>query len=127
MSSIPFNQICVKNSGNKDSEYVFFQVTENCDLGHFIIADNTFDLQGLLSNKLRHVYAFPRHVVKKGEYVMLHTHEGRNDIIPASALSGTVHNFYWNLKEHVWNKTGDSAHFLDIRASLSHKVGPHTE
>lgn len=53
-----------------DDEYILFYAQDDCNLRDYLVHDNTFDADGELSNKLRHMYRFNRTVVaKKGEYV----------------------------------------------------------
>ena len=115
----------ISNTGNKATEYVKFFATEDCNLGHFVIVDNTYDAQGNPSNKLRHFYAFPNHPVKKDDMIVLWTRKGTNDVVTKNQTHKPQHNFFWNLNEHVWNVTGDEVHLLDVREVFAKKVGKY--
>ena len=112
----------VRNVGT-DNEMVFMRASEDLDLGNYIITDSTYRATGTISNKLRHVYEFPSHSVKKGELVALYSKVGKDHVGENTEKPPVrVHRFYWNLKERIWNQTGDRAYLLfaprDDRASV---------
>lgn len=115
----------IKNTGDKATEYVVFTASDDCNLGHYMIADNTFDAKGNPSNKLRHMFAFPHYSVKKDDVIVLWTRKGEKSIGKAHNGTNAQHNFFWNLDEHVWNIGGDTAHLIDIRSSTNKTVGKH--
>ncbi len=106
--------ISVHNHGDFDKEYALLRAEEDCDVGHFILADSTYLENGKVSNKVRHTYWFPDKAINKGDLVSLWTRSGEN--ITTETDTGTpLHRFYWNLKSAVWNDNGDCAVLLDIR------------
>jgi hypothetical protein len=114
--------LIINNSGDKNSEYFCFRAAQDCNLGHYMVADNTFDAKGNPSNKLRHVFAFPSHNVKQNDLIVLWTKDGKNNVGKDTA-GGPQHNFFWNLKENVWNVNGDTAHLIDVRSNQNSTVG----
>lgn len=103
----------IHEQGNAASEYVLFDVVEDCDLVYFGVADTTYSSVTSISNKLRHFFWFPPTKVNKGELVVLRTGVGTDDSFQNSG-GITVHRFYWGLKSAVWNNTGDAAVLFDI-------------
>jgi hypothetical protein len=105
--------IGVHGQGDFDEEYVSLQVLEDCDIGHYVIADSTYFDNGKISNKVRHTYWFPDKQVKKDDIVTLWTKPGTNTT--GTSKSGKpLHRFFWDLKEAVWNDEGDCAVLLEI-------------
>ena len=103
--------VLVKNSGDLKSEHVFLQVDEDCNLGDYVLTDSTYGSHDKPSNKLRHVFFFPRMDVKKGDYVSLWTKEGTYEKATTTTKK-PLHRLYWGLKETVWNIDGDKAFLL---------------
>lgn len=103
----------VKSKGDFDKELVIMEVLEDCDIGHYMLLDNSYSGNGNVSNKVRHSYWFPDKKVKKGDRITLWTKSGTNTEVKTD--NGTPrHRFYWNLKEAVWNDDGDKAVLLEI-------------
>ena len=94
-----------------DEERVFMKANTDLDLGDYIITDATYDANGLLSNKLRHVYEFAERFVEEGQYVCLHSKIGTNTMDKTTG-GFPLHRIYWGLKERIWNQEGDQAHLL---------------
>jgi hypothetical protein len=101
-----------KKEGGADQEYVSLKVKNDCNIGDYLLTDKTFEGEDA-SNKLRHVYWFPRKAVKEGDVVLLYTKKGTNT---QTTSGGTVgHIFYWNLKVAVWNdKQADAAILMKV-------------
>lgn len=64
--------------------------------------DTTFDKDGKISNKNRHVYVFANVSVKKDDYVVLYTKIG-NNVVQNNADGTTSYFFYWNMQSRIWN------------------------
>ena len=77
----------IKDRGN-DEERIVLRVLEDCNLCRYLVLDTTFDKDGNISNKNRHVYAFGDVPVRKGDYVVLYTKVG-NDVRQINA-NGTT-------------------------------------
>lgn len=105
--------ISIHEQGDFDKEYVLMRVREDCDIGHYILADSTYTDSNQVSNKIRHTYWFPDKQVKKGELVSLWTKPGRNTTGKTDDGS-KVHRFFWGLKRAVWNDHGDCAVLFEI-------------
>lgn len=104
--------IGVRNVGT-DNEMVLMRADDDLDVGNYIITDSTYRTNGTISNKLRHVYEFPSHPVEKGQLVALYSKVGKDEVGKNSENPPkTIHRFYWNLKERIWNQKGDQAHLL---------------
>lgn len=110
----------IKSEGSADKEYVLLDVLEDCDIGEYLIADNTFTDKGTISNKLRHVYWFPDKKVKGGELVSLRTGKGKNTEVNNSD-GVKVHRFFWNLESSVWNDNDADAAVLMHISAWTHK------
>ena len=101
----------IHDHGDDKKEYVFLHVLADCNIGEYLMADSTFGADGTPSNKVRHVFFFPKKTVKKGEYISLWTQPGKDTTV-TDADGDTIHRFYWGLKESVWNDDGDCAYLL---------------
>ena len=97
--------------GDETDERITFTVTADCNLGDYILADDTF-ANNKPSNKLRNTFFFPSVAVKKGEWVSLRTKKGKYNVVEATTSSRGGHQFYWGLDKSVWNDSGDCAHLL---------------
>lgn len=104
--------ISVHNRDDASKEHVLLRVTENADVGRYLLCDTTFLGSGKISNKLRHVFWFPDKKVKKGELVSLWTGTG-TDTEAKSTQGVKVHRFYWNLAKPVWNDDKDCAVLIE--------------
>lgn len=106
----------IGNKGTED-EYILFQAVKDCILKDYLIHDDTFDADGEISNKLRHMYRFNRSVkVKAGEYVALYVKkEGDYCVGTIGKIKPTpCHIFYWGLDVDVFNDNGDHLYLLKI-------------
>ena len=107
--------------GDIDDEYVRIDVEEECWLDDFLVMDNTYNENGGVSNKYRHVYHFPFEKVYPGDKIKLYTKEGRNSIPYYTGINRTI-SLYWGLGKSIWNKDGDIIHLIKIAASESKEV-----
>ncbi len=105
--------ISIHNHGDYDKEYVFLQAIEDCDIGHYAVADSTYTNAARVSNKLRHFHWFQDKAIKQGDYVSLRTGKG-TDTVAKTDAGIPIHRFYWGLEKAVWNDTGDCAVLLEI-------------
>lgn len=102
--------IRIADRGN-DNERLIMRAVRKCNLNEYIVLDTTYDEEGIVSNKNRHVYVMPDINVNEGDFIWLYTHEGsyhthKND-------SNTItHNIYWGLDIYVWNNNGDKAYII---------------
>lgn len=100
--------ISIEGKGDLGKEVVWLDVLEDCDLQDYMVSDTTYTGDDTISNELRHMFWFPKRLVKKGDYVALLTREGANGTSTNSRKT-TSHQFYWKLGRTVWNKDGDCA------------------
>lgn len=100
----------IKDRGN-DEERIVLRVLEDCNLCRYLVLDTTFDKDGNISNKNRHVYAFGDVLVRKGDYVVLYTKVG-NDVRQTNVNGTTSYFFYWNMQSHIWNNEQDIAYLV---------------
>ena len=88
----------------------------------YMIVDQTFDDNGVVSNVNRHVYIFPPCVVKRGDVVRLYTREGRDSSFEGNYGREEVmyHNFFWGFEAGctVWNVDGDTPYLLHYDSCL---------
>jgi hypothetical protein len=114
-------QITGVHNGSKTDEHVGLRVLQDCDLGDYAIADNTFSEEGDLSNKHVHIFRFPSTKAKTGDLVFLHTGKAKKLKTPEGE---TRHRFFWNLSTPVWNNDGDRAILLHISQTAAASVPP---
>lgn len=99
MKKIKINKI--KKEGGVKKEYVLLQATEDVNIGNYAIMDNTFDEDGRLSNIHPHFFHFPSKNVKKGDYIVLFTGNGKPY---TGELEGKpLHYYYWGSNAPIWN------------------------
>lgn len=105
-----------------DNERVVLKVLSKCNINSYILFDTTFDESGIVSNKHRHLFVFPNLVVEEGDFIWLYTKSGTYGT--HTNTSGTItHNFFWGVKNHIWNDDGDKAYLMhyDDWESLAYK------
>ena len=97
-----------------NKERVLLEVLEDCNTSHYLLFDNTYNSEGILSNRHRHVYFFGALEVKKGDYISLFTRNKRNgDIDRFVNKRGTyTYQLFWGIEHEIWNNTGDMAYLL---------------
>lgn len=114
------------------TERVVLRADADCDTGEYVLIDNTYAADGDLSNKERHPYVFPPRRVREGEIVRVYTRRRREsdaDTTPeVTNADGTTktplnHNFFWGLRQKVWNHDQDSALLLRVATRQSFPVG----
>lgn len=94
-----------------EEERVVMKATEDCNLNSFILFDTTYDENGIVTNKHRHMFIFPDLNVKKGDFIWVYTQKG----ISGNHLNTsktTTHKLYWNLDGQIWNNSGDKAYIV---------------
>lgn len=92
-------------------ERVVLKAKEDCNLNNFILFDTTYDENGILSNKHRHMFIFPELNVSKGDFIWLYTKKGvRGNHLNTS--NTTTYKLYWNLEKPIWNNSGDRAYIV---------------
>lgn len=94
-----------------DEERVVLYVLADCNLNDYLLFDSTYDEEGKISNKHRHLFVFPDQQVKKGDYIRIYTKEGNNHTHKNNSNT-TTYNLYWGLNCHIWNNDGDTVHLI---------------
>ena len=105
-----------------DNERVVLKALAKCNLNEYVLFDSSYDENGIISNKHRHLFLFPNLVIEAGDFVWLYTKSGTYGT--HSNVSNTItHKLYWGIKNHVWNNEGDKAYLLhyDDWSSLAYK------
>lgn len=108
-----------------DDERIVLDVTDDTDIGEYLVLDTTYTSAGNVSNKVRHPYWFPDKKVKKMDVVVLYTKRGKSSS-KVNKDGSTSHFFYWGLNNNVWNNDGDCALVLHVDNWLSHRVDSKT-
>lgn len=117
MTTIAYLQLIGVRDPGKKNERVFMKALDDLDLSDYIVTDTTYSQPGVVSNKVRHVYEFASKVIKKGEFVALHSQVGHYKLDATSDSNTPLHRFYWGLNYTIWNKAGDKAWLLLAPAS----------
>ena len=104
----------IQDRGTKD-ERIFIKILDDCNIGKFIVHDETFDEEGNKSNIWPHMYRFKHHDVKQGEYISLHIHQGK-DRVGKTTQGNKCYIFYWGFDEDcsVFNSNSDTIHLIKI-------------
>jgi hypothetical protein len=105
--------VSIHNHGDQNEEYVKLRARQACDLGNYLVTDNTYTKDGKISNKLRHPYWFTSQGLNVGDYVFLYTRTGSASSFP-NKLGSTTYKYYWGVREPLWNDTGDCAVLLEL-------------
>lgn len=98
--------LSVAAKGDLEHERVVLKVINEIDLVNYLVLDSTYNIDGTISEKNRHVFWFPYWSVSAGDYVLLYTKKGTARTI-VDKDSKTIHVFYWGLGRTVWNEDGD--------------------
>lgn len=94
-----------------DEERVVLYVLADCNLNDYLMFDSTYDEEGNISNKHRHMFVFPDQNVKKGDFVWIYSKDG-NAYKRGNNSNTTTYILYWGLNCHVWNNDGDTVHLI---------------
>lgn len=103
------------NSATSENEWITMRATSDVQLESYAIVDRTFDEDGNPSNKFRHIFAFPKQLVKKDEAVRLYSKEGTYvyEPIKIEGVDVNCHKFFWNSEGRVWNNNDiDKAYLI---------------
>lgn len=112
----------VVDNGSHTVERIELNVTGNCNLHHYILADTTYTDETHISNKLRHMYWFLNKEVIAGDKVVIYTKVGASSSVSINSGKNTKYTYYWNLGSSVWNNTGDAAILFNINTWKAKKV-----
>lgn len=113
----------VKDAGDIENERVILKINADCNIGWYLLFDNTYESDGSPSNLWRHMFIFPDKEVKKGDFVWLYTKEGKNRD-RSNESKTTTHELYWGLGNTIWNNgvAHDSVHLVKYEDSQSFRI-----
>lgn len=113
----------IRDRGGKE-ERLFIKVLEDCDLSNFIVYDETYDEKGNKSNIWPHMYRFDPREVKKGEYVSLRIHEGKDRQGTLGDDKTICYYLYWGFEEgtSIFNKDGDIVHLVKVSEETDMRI-----
>ncbi len=113
----------IRDRGEKE-ERIFITVLKDCNLGDYIIYDETFDESGNKSNIWPHMYRFDNREVKSGEYVSLRVHTGKDYVGTLNDKKTICYYLYWGFDSSVqiFNKDGDIVHLVKISSENKHQL-----
>jgi hypothetical protein len=112
---------CVAGKGDLDKERVILIARRECDLIHYLVLDTTYNEDGTISDKNRHIYWFPSHLVKPRDYVLVYSKAGKNRTF-VDKEGDTIHVFFWGLDHTVWNEDGDAVTLVNTARIAYKKV-----
>lgn len=104
---------------NSDKECLILQAFEDGNLKNYAVVDYTFDADGDVSNKQRHIYVFKELEVKKDDTIYLYTGK------PPQVKRFTpphAYTLYWGLDHQVWNDGADKATVIEYRVKATKLV-----
>lgn len=104
--------------GSLDQEKVVIEALEDCNLGRYILFDTTYDENGIISNKHRHLFVFSNLDILKDDFVVLYTRQKREGDFDhfRNKRGSTTYNIFWDLGEQIWNNAGDKAYLVHYDA-----------
>lgn len=119
----------LKYRGDPKKEFVVLKARTNIKKGtKFLIFDETFDAEGNPSNLDRHLYTLTiEEDVQRDEMILIITRPGD---FYATKPDGKVkqHQYYWGLKESVWNKDQtEIVHVVPVTSTATKKSFPPEE
>lgn len=112
----------VVDNGSHNVERIELNVTGNCNLNKYILADTTYTDETHISNKLRHMYWLSNQNVITGDKIVVYTKPGVTSKQLINGGLNTKYTYYWGLGNSVWNNTGDAAILFNINTWNSKKV-----
>lgn len=113
--------IKVADTGDLEKERVIIKVLRDCLISCYLIFDNTYNEDGTLSNLWRHLYIFPKKMVKAGDFIWVYTKEGV-DTQRGNDSNTTTHVLYWGFAETIWNHDEDKAYLVKYVDSQTFEV-----
>jgi hypothetical protein len=108
------NIVRIEGRGANNTERVVLKAAADLNLTYYLLVDTTYSTPTSISNLLRHVFWFPTFNVKAGDFVVVYSGVGTQKTMPNTGGVGQTHFFYWNLRETVWNNTGDCAVLMEV-------------
>jgi hypothetical protein len=113
--------VSIHNHGNFAEEYVILRATNGCNLEYYMLADTTYVDSERISNRLRHTHWFGAAELKQGDWVVLYTRPGQNNVTRGSD-GYPVHHRFWGLQKAVWNDAGDRAVLFELNTWVTKRA-----
>lgn len=101
-----------RDFGNLEKERIVFKVTEDGDLGKYIIAKTHTIGSHSISSVLSEVFWLPDQLVKKDDLVVLYTKRGARNS-NQNQNGTTSYFFYWGLEESLTNEPNNGIVVLE--------------
>lgn len=91
--------------GDSENERILIEVSDDCDLGNYILALSNVVDENSISNKIESVYWLENKELKKGDIVVVYTKRQGSSIKKIVNNSGVTSYFlFWNLDTTLSNK-----------------------
>ena len=93
----------IRNLGRKDNERVILEVTEQDDIGHYILARSSYTSDKAVSSKLQDIYWLPDQKVQPGDLVVVYTKSGYGRS-KQNKDGSSSHFLYWGIDDPIWDE-----------------------
>lgn len=105
----------IRGAGTKE-ERIFLKAEGNCNLGNYLVYDETYDEEGNPSNLFPHMHRFSLLEVKKGEFVSFRTQGNPNNNHKGTLDDNETVCYYryWGLDRTIFNQDKDAAHLIYV-------------
>jgi hypothetical protein len=91
----------ISDPGKKETERIILEVTNDCDIGYYLIGQTHYTAAETVSSKLINTHWFSDEKVKKGDWVVLYSGSGKNS--EKKNDDGTTSYFiYWGLASPIF-------------------------
>lgn len=105
--------VSVKGAGKLQEERLVLRAIADTDIGQYLVADTTYQGEGQVSNRLRHIFWLPDKEVSARDLVVLYTKTGK-DKSRQNDSGNRTHFIYWDLGRTIWNSEEDAATLFHI-------------
>lgn len=114
----------IKDSGDIARERIIIPITEDCDIGGFVLLKTEANTSSLVAGSVSG-YWFPNYDVKAGDLVVLYTKKGSYKTKQRS--DGTTHFLYWGLISPIWADVNSGAALGVFSGWSSWRLGGFSE
>ena len=117
----------VVNGNTPQNEFVWLHATEALNVKGYALVDRTFDSKDQVSNEFRHIFVFPNLVLKKNDWICLHSGTGKYNT-EINSHNTITHHLYWQSDKCIWNNNDkDTASLIQYNFINSCKVSTTTK